>query len=149
MSIPTTIFPPLVGTGSHPSAHCVFPAHAVDLASATGRQAPARRQEAGRGIKKNAWSERTGIYLAGEGERGGGPPAISKRALVRGSLSGTARLAPFSPPKWGRRWPRPTKMSSADFHKVLQNYHSLGVNLVLSTGRTGTISLVATVGSPS
>ncbi len=38
---------------------------------------------------------------------------------------------------------------TADFPKVLQNYHSLAVNLVLSMGRTGTISLVATVGSPS
>jgi hypothetical protein len=41
------------------------------------------------------------------------------------------------------------RLPSADFHEVLQNYHSLAVNLVLSVGRTGTISLVATVGSPS
>ena len=30
---------------------------------------------------------------------------------------------------------------------MLQNYHSLTVNLVLGAGRTGTISLLATVGS--
>jgi len=131
------------------------PAHAViwlplqpfEQGQLTGRQAPARRQEAGRGIQKNACP--SGPRFTGDRGGGQGSPAIAQGALVDSAgRSVGPHVSPHFRPQSGGEGGHGS-MPSADFYKVLQNYHSLGVNLVLSTSRTGTISLVATVGSPT
>jgi lipopolysaccharide/colanic/teichoic acid biosynthesis glycosyltransferase len=76
------------------------------------------------------------------GRRGGpwaGGPAIAKRALVDklrcAGRSAETHVSPYFRPQVGETGGH--GQPSADFHKVLQNYHGLGVNLVLSTGVRG------------